>query len=278
MKKLLLFATILTLGFSACVEDKPYEGPASISDVAYTPTTVTSNDDVTVTAKITDLNGVASAKVQYKIGDGNYTSVNMTADKNIYTGIIPQQANEAEVTFYVEAVNKAGITTKSQEKKYTVGAAAIDYTKLVLNELNSSGSDAEKYIELYNNSDVEIDLEGVTINKDEELTWTGKSGQKIAPQGYFVILGAKGSTPDGFNSGFSGKKSVLVELFAPDGSLLDTFKRGEKGTGWGNQTLTDVTKTSTPSFSRCPNGTGAWKLAEGTQESKNPDTGVDMPD
>ena len=50
MKKLLLFATILTLGFSACVEDKPYEGPASISDVAYTPTTVTSNDDVTVTA------------------------------------------------------------------------------------------------------------------------------------------------------------------------------------------------------------------------------------
>ena len=67
MKKLLLFATILTLGFSACVEDKPYEGPASISDVAYTPTTVTSNDDVTVTAKITDLNGVDTAKVQYKI-------------------------------------------------------------------------------------------------------------------------------------------------------------------------------------------------------------------
>ena len=96
MKKLLLFATILTLGFSACAEDKPYEGPASISDVAYTPTTVTSNDDVTVTAKITDLNGVASAKVQYKIGDGNYTSVNMTADKNIYTGIIPQQAKEQQ--------------------------------------------------------------------------------------------------------------------------------------------------------------------------------------
>lgn len=26
--------------------------------------------------------------------------------------------------------------------------------------------------------DVEIDLEGVTINKDEELTWTGKSRTK----------------------------------------------------------------------------------------------------
>lgn len=77
------------------------------------------------------------------------------------------------------------------------------------------------------------------------------------------------------------KKSVLVELFAPDGSLLDTFKRGEKGTGWGDQTLTDITineYTSTPSFSRCPNGTGEWKLAACTQGSKNPDTGVDMPD
>lgn len=278
MKKLTLFAAILTLGFTACVEDKTYEGPASISNITYSPTTVTPDDDVTVTATITDLQSVTSAKLQYKVGNGNYTAVNMTADKSTYTGIIPKQADKAEVTFYVEAVNEAGITGKSQEMKYTVGAEPVDYTQLVLNELNSSGSDDEKYIELYNNSNVKIDLEGVTINKDEELTWTGKSGQTIDPQGYFVILGAKGTTPDGFNSGFSGKKSVLIELFAPDGSLLDKFQRGEKGSAWGDQTLTDVTKTATPSFSRCPNGNGEWKLAEKTQGTKNPDTGVDIPD
>ncbi len=278
MKKLLLFVSILTLGLVSCVEDKVYEGPASISDVAYSPLAVTPDDDVTVTAKITDMQGISSAKVQYKVGSGNYTAADMTANQNTYTGIIPKQADEAVVVFYVEVVNEAGITSKSPEKTYTVGAEPVDYTKLVLNELNSSGNDEDKYIELYNNSDVAIDLEGVIIKKDEEEAWVGKAGNRIEPQGYFVILGAKGTTPDGFNSGFSGKKSVLIELYAPDGSLTDKFQRGEKGTGWGDQSLSDVTKLSTPSFSRCPNGTGDWRLAAATQGTKNPDTGVDIPD
>ena len=131
-----------------------------------------------------------------------------------------------------------------------------DYSKLVLNELSGAGEDNEKYWELYNTGNQEIDLAGVTINKDEELAWTGAKGQKIPAKGFFAIVGAKGTTPDGFSSGFSAKKSVIVELYAPDGKKLDTFQRGEKGNAWGDQGL-DNNKGS---WSRIPDGTGSFMI------------------
>lgn len=131
-----------------------------------------------------------------------------------------------------------------------------DYSKLVLNELCGAGEDNEKFFELYNTGDQEIDLAGVTINKDEALTWTGQKGQKIPAKGFFAIVGAKGTTADGFSSGFSAKKSVIVKLYAPDGSKLDTFQRGEKGSEWGAQGL-DNNKGS---WSRIPDGTGAFMI------------------
>ena len=131
-----------------------------------------------------------------------------------------------------------------------------DYSKLVLNELCGAGEDNEKFFELYNTGSQEIDLAGVTINKDEELTWTGVKGQKIPANGFFAIVGAKGTTADGFKSGFSAKKSVIVELYAPDGTKLDTFQRGEKGNAWGDQGLDD----NKGSWSRIPDGTGAFMM------------------
>lgn len=126
----------------------------------------------------------------------------------------------------------------------------------VLNELSGAGEDNEKFFELYNPGDEAFDLEGVTINKDEELTWTGKAGESIPAKGFFAIIGAKNSNPDGgFSSGFSAKKTVIVELFGADGNKLDTFQRGDKGEGWG-ETITE----NTGSWSRIPDGTGAFKM------------------
>ena len=146
-----------------------------------------------------------------------------------------------------------------------------DYSKLVLNELSGAGEDNEKFWELYNTGDQEIDLAGVTINKDEELAWTGVKGQKIPAKGFFAIVGAKGTTADGFKSGFSAKKSVIVELYAPDGTKLDTFQRGEKGSAWGDQGL-DNNKGS---WSRIPDGTGAFMITpEATPGVANNDSGA----
>lgn len=133
-----------------------------------------------------------------------------------------------------------------------------DYTQLVLNELSGAGEDNEKFIEIYNKGTQEIDLEGVTLNKDEELSWTGKKGMKVPAGGVYAIIGAKKTTPDGFESGFSAKKTVIVELFAPaakGGAKLDTFQRGEKGNGWG-ETITE----NKGSWSRIPDGTGRFMM------------------
>ena len=131
----------------------------------------------------------------------------------------------------------------------------------MFNELNGNGEDNEKYWELYNLTNAEISLEGYTICKDEktDAAWTGDAEDKIPAKGYFTIVGAKGLTPDGFSSGFSAGKSVIVELFDKSGKKLDTFKRGEAGAdGWGE---TNLDKKSEYSFSRCPDGTGAWAYA-----------------
>ena len=91
------------------------------------------------------------------------------------------------------------------------------------------GADEEKFFELYNGSDFPIKLTGVTINKDEELTWTGIDGEVVPSKGFFAIIGGKKTTPRGFSSGFSAKKSVLIELFDNKGNKIDSFQRGEDG-------------------------------------------------
>ncbi len=128
---------------------------------------------------------------------------------------------------------------------------------IVLNELyGAAAEDAGKFIELYNTSGKEIDITGYTIQKDGSLTWTAKEGTKISAKGFFAIVGAKGTTADGFSSGFSAKKNVLVELFDDKGVSLDKFQRGEEGSGWGNEKLSEAAG----SWSRVPDGTGKFQI------------------
>lgn len=131
-----------------------------------------------------------------------------------------------------------------------------NYNDLVLNEIYGAGEDNEKFIEIYNKGSQAIDLKGVVINKDEEQSWEGSEGMIVPAGGVYAIVGAKGTTPDGFSSGLSAKKSLIVELFAPNGDKLDTFQRGEKGSEWGAQAL-DSNKGS---WSRIPDGSGAFVI------------------
>ena len=135
--------------------------------------------------------------------------------------------------------------------------APADESGIVLNELyGAAAEDTGKFIELYNTSDKEVDITGYTIQKDGSLTWTAKEGTKIPAKGFFAIVGAKGSTADGFSSGFSAKKNVLVELFNDKNVSLDKFQRGEEGSGWGTVKLSEVTG----SWSRVPDGTGKFQI------------------
>ena len=260
MKKIMLVLAAALFTFTGCmVKDEVYKGPTSIDKVAFEPAAPTSITPVTVTATVSGLQKVTKATLTY-----NGTDVEMTGNGTTYTGTIPAQADGTEVKFKVTVVNEAELTTVSEEYTYKVGDPATDWTKLKLNELSGAGSDEEKYIELYNDSDFPIKLTGVTIAKDEayeqdKLAWTGNSENVIPAKGFFVLVGAKGTTPNGFATGFSPKKNVLMELFAPDGTRLDYFQRGEKGEkGWGNTSLDN----NSGSWSRIPDGTGAWKKTD----------------
>ena len=270
MKKILYaFMLVSTLVLTACVKDNVYEGPSTIDKVSIAPEAPTSIDEIVVTATVSGLQNVSSATLRYTI-NGAANTIDMQGNGKTYTATIPAQPDGTKITYVVSVTNEAGFTTVSDEKEITVGDPPVDFSKLVLNELfGAADTDEGKYIELYNKGDYPIKLKGVTFNKDEGLAWTGIDGEVVPAHGYFCIVGAKNSTPRGISSGFSAKKSVLIELIDPNGNVIDKFQRGEKGDAWGNQSLTNNKKT----WSRCPNGTGKFMIADGTQGAKNPDTG-----
>ncbi|MBR5035501.1 MAG: lamin tail domain-containing protein [Bacteroidales bacterium] len=250
MKKILLVAAAIIITLSGCVKDEVFKGPSSIDKVVFSPEAPTSISPVTVTATVSGLQAITSATLNY-----NGTSVPMTASGKTYTATIPAMADGTDVEFTVQVVNEADFTTTSDKYSYKVGDPATDWTKLKLNEVYGAGDNKDKFFELYNMSDYPIKLTGVTINKDGDLTWTGIDGEVVPANDFFAIVGSKGSTPRGFSSGFSAKKSVLVELFDPAGNKLDFFQRGDPNDdgSWG-KSITDYAG----SWSRVPDGTGKW--------------------
>ncbi len=269
---LLLLATMVLA--TSCVEDKVYEGPSKIEAITMMPEAPTSFDDIVITATVSGLQSVKTATLNYKAG-GTSASLPMSSNGNSWSATIPAQPDGTKVTYTVTIVNDADYTTVSPEKEFTVGDKPSDFTKLVLNELyGAADNDAEKFIELYNNGDDPIKLKDVVIKKDEEETWKGLDGEVIMGHSFFTIVGAKNTTPRGFSSGFSSKKSVLVEIYDPNNNLVDRFQRGEKEDAWGNQSLAKVSG----SWSRCPNGTGKFMITDTpTLGTKNPDTGTEDP-
>ena len=269
---LLLLATMLLA--TSCVEDKVYEGPSKIESVTMTPEAPTSFDDIVITATVSGLQAVESATLNYTAG-ADKGSLPMSGNGSTWTATIPAQPDGTKVTYTVTVVNEAGFTTVSPEKDFTVGDKPSDFSKLVLNELyGAADADSEKFIELYNNGDDPIKLKDVVIKKDEAEAWRGLAGEVIMGHSFFTIVGAKGTTERGISSGFSSKKSVLIELYDPNNNLVDKFQRGEKEDAWGNQSLAKVSG----SWSRCPNGTGKFMITdETTLGAKNPDTGTEDP-
>ena len=259
MKKIItILALALPFVLSSCLKDEMYGG-ATISDikasVAYTETT-----PVTVTAKVSSLVPVKEVNLFYTAGSASEQKVAMTGS-DVYTGIIPAQPLDTEVNFYIEAKTST-MTAKSPTVKYVVGATPIDYSGLILNELNGN----EKFIELYNKGKEEIPLEGVYIAKDtdDNITWICDN-RSIAPGEYLLLYsedvciggGAHEGYPEAliFHSGLSAKKAVRIHLFSPASETIDDFY------------LKDCMKTAPASYSR--NADGKWYFSEATPGAAN---------
>ena len=145
MKKILFVALALIVVMASCVKDPQYPG-VTISNVKYTPTAVQENDDVTVTATISCFYAV-NVNLFYTVGEQKQISVAMTeGQNNVFSAVIPGQADGAKVSFYIVADGSEVMTTTSPAMEYVVGAVAVDYSVLRLNELNGR----DKFIEIYN--------------------------------------------------------------------------------------------------------------------------------
>lgn len=259
MKKI-LFSLCLLIGLASCMDDKVYEGPPIIGDITLDNTgAITPDDEVTVSTKITALDGVSGANLLYKVNEEAFKTLAMTNKEDLFSAVIPKQVDKTTVTFYIEASSNANKVATSDEQSYTVGAEPIKYEDLVLNEINGN----DKFIELYNKGETTIPLEGVYIEKDESLVWTGIKGYELKSKEYLVLYTdrEKPNMPEWdenlfFEGGLSAKKNVRVQLFSPAASL-DDFN------------LTGFSSAASASYSRFPNGEGPWVFAEATPGKKN---------
>jgi hypothetical protein len=250
------------MGLASCVKDKQYPG-INISNVSYTPTAVQAETPVTVTATITSFKEILEAKVVYTI-DGESLAMAMTKGADdIYSGVIPAYADGTTVSFYVEADN-IEVTTASPVMEYTVGAVAVDYTVLRLNELNGN----DKFIEIYNSGTEAINLNGVYIEKDGAQNWLADNTVKIEAGGYLLlysedVVADHPEYPETliFHSGLSAKKNVRIQLFTPAGVSIDDFN------------LVDI-DANDPAYIPAPgsysrNADGKWYYADATPGAVN---------
>ena len=260
-------ALALLMGLASCVKDKQYPG-ITISNVKYTPTAVQADDEVTVTATITSFQKILEAKVVYTI-DGESLALAMTeGTDNLYKAVIPAYPDGTTVSFYVEADN-IEVTAASPAMEYTVGAVAVDYSVLRLNELNGN----DKFIEIYNTSDEPINLNGVYIEKDGTQNWLADNTVKIDAGGYLLLYSedvtiegaAQAGYPESltFHSGLSAKKNVRIQLFSPAGVSIDDFN------------LVDI-DANDPAYIPAPasysrNADGNWYYSDATPGAANID-------
>ena len=276
MKKIMFVALALLMGLASCVKDKQYPG-ITISNVSYAPTAVQAGDDVTVTATITSFNEF-TAKLVYIVAEGTPKEVAMTsgAEKDVYTAVIPGQEDGITVSFYVLAAG--ALVSQSPAMEYRVGAVAVDYSVLRLNELNGTKVTEEnpngKFIEIYNAGAEPINMKGVYIEKDNEQNWVGNNTIIIEAGGYLVLYSEDiMNDHEGldsiyfFHSGLSNKKNVRVQLFTPAGESIDDFNltnidlNGEAYGYSGNE--------APASYSR--NADGNWYYADATPGAANVD-------
>ena len=259
-------ALALLMGLASCVKDKQYPG-INISNVSYAPTAVQATDDVMVTATITSFKDF-TAKLVYVINEES-RELAMTAAEDVYTAVIPAQPDGTKVSFYVQAMN-GEVTAASPAMEYEVGAVAIDYSVLRLNELNGN----DKFIEIYNAGADAINLNGVYIEKDGVQNWLSDNTVKIEAGAYLVlysedVVADHPEVPEAliFHSGLSAKKNVRIQLFTPAGASIDDFNltaielNGDAYGYAGNQ--------APASYSR--NADGNWYYADATPGDANTD-------
>lgn len=136
-----------------------------------------------------------------------------------------------------------------------------------LNELDGNS----KCIEFYNTGDRDADISGYMLVKDDEKTiYVAPLGTVVPAKGFLTINGNAADYAGGFTSGLSADKSTKIELLDAGGKSLDLFcNLPADPSGTWQDPGTYSGKTGKQSFSRFPDGTGCWYVADPTPMQPN---------
>lgn len=122
----------------------------AISAISRNVSVPTNTDIVTISANITDMDGIQEAKLYYAVGatSNNYISVPMTANGNSYSAQVPAQADGSIVKFFIEAKDNstAHLTSRipnvpaSDPKFYVVRNGGLTIFDVQYTPFNSGNS------------------------------------------------------------------------------------------------------------------------------------------
>lgn len=236
-----------------------------VVNMLHLPFEVTSSNRVNVSAKITVLNGqLSNVQLYYTVTEGNIQGeeqiIEMSATSvGYYECNIPAQAGDAIVKYWI-AVNGTNLNSEPFEyfsdmgnyivtKDENEGGEGGDdkpgdgddpiitpvdpLSKIRLNEI-STGASIGEYIEIYNTSAEEINLDGLCIykNLDYEEPLITIEDKSLAPYGYGILTvkGASFVLPEGCiilgdtDRGLASSRALCVELGRDGGATIyDTY-------------------------------------------------------
>lgn len=236
--------------------------PPVVSNIQQSPVRVTPLSQVTISAEITDANYVY---LGYRISPKEkFTKIELTSSGNIYSANIPVQYSDLEYYFWAEN-DDAGIFSpeRAEYEFHKIGVTG----DLVINELQASNENTQydeaaeydDWLELYNNTNQDIDLTGYYLSdsKDSLTKWTIPS-QIIKANDYAIFWCdndiAQGPNHTNFNLTRSGETVYIVN---PSKEII-------------NQ-ITYPLQVRNLSYSRIPNGTGAFRIQTPTFKANNGD-------
>ena len=140
------------------------DAPPSISGVSHTPTTVTSEDSITVSATVTDDNTVSSVLLYWN--DGSEHSRSMSASGSNYSATIGPFTELITVTYWINATDNASQSTESSTSSFTVADTSGPTITIVSPKSGSIIVDTTPTIKATYSDPSGIDTGSVTLTID----------------------------------------------------------------------------------------------------------------
>lgn len=245
-------------------------------------------ETTTVTCAVSGAAGVSTVRLYFATGfTGNFDRTEMfddgqhgdgAAGDGTFGGTIPGFDKHTWVRFYVEAIaNDAAKTATYQPKGaehdvyvYKVGFPQVVQREVVINEImadnantaaDPQGQNAD-WIELYNTSDVAVDLSGwfLSDNADNLPKYKFPTGTSIPAKGYLIVWADEDDETDALHANFKlSAGGETLWLLDRDTNIVQEVIFGEQQEDLG--------------YARQPNGTGDFVIKPPTFGANN-DTSV----